>query len=140
MLAVMAGLLYFFAGMRYRNTFFPNTEIGGIDASGKTVDQVKAEIRGRCSRYVLTLAERGGGEEQICGDEIDLHPVFDGTLERILEGQKFWCWGFWAARGRSYPAGGHGGAGPGKIAGCGQGAFLYGTGADYRAKGRVPGL
>ena len=105
MLAVMAGLLYFFAGMRYRNTFFPNTEIGGIDASGKTVDQVKAEIRGRCSRYVLTLAERGGGEEQICGDEIDLHPVFDGTLERILEGQKFWCWGFWAARGRSYPAG-----------------------------------
>lgn len=105
MLAVMAGLLYLVAGMRYRNTFFPNTEIGGIDASGKTVDQVKAEIRGRCSRYVLTLAERGGGEEQICGDEIDLHPVFDGTLERILEGQKFWCWGFWAARGRSYPAG-----------------------------------
>ena len=105
MFAAMAGAIYLLAGLRYRDTFFPNTEIGGIAASGKTVDEVEAEIRERCSRYVLTIAERGGGEERICGEEIGLRPVFDGTAERVLEEQRFWSWGLLAIRGRRVPTG-----------------------------------
>lgn len=86
--AVAVTVLYIQTGKQYRTVFFPNTTINGIDASKKTVDEVKQLIASGIDGYTLTIKERGGTEEVISGDDIDLESVFDGSLEKLLEEQE----------------------------------------------------
>ena len=86
--AATVTVLYIQTGKQYRTVFFPNTTINGIDASKKTVDEVKQLIASGIDGYTLTIKERGGAEEVISGDEIGLESVFDGSLERLLEEQE----------------------------------------------------
>ncbi len=92
-LVATAAAAYTYLSLQYRDTFFPNTVINGLDASGKTVDQVKQMIDDGMEAYTLILEERGGKEEQIYGDEIGIHPEYDGSLERLLEAQEPLRWG-----------------------------------------------
>ena len=85
---------YCLFGLNYKNKFLPNTMIGGIPASGLTADEVKKRLDVAVGRYELVLEERGGSEERICGSEIGLSPIFDGTMEAILKEQKPLLWGF----------------------------------------------
>lgn len=93
-LGISAAGAYTYLSLPYRDTFFPNTRINGLDASHKDVDQVKQMIDEGMKAYTLTLEERGGVEEQISGDEIGLHSEYDGSLERLLAEQKPLQWGF----------------------------------------------
>lgn len=95
LLVVVAAILglYIYKGQKYKEAFFENTTINGVDASGKTVEEVKASIAAAIDGYTLTLEERGGKTEQITGEEIKLHSEFNGSLEKILEAQdplKWW--------------------------------------------------
>lgn len=92
-LVASAAAAYTYLSLQYRDTFFPNTVINGLDASGKTVDQVKQMIDDGMETYTLILEERGGKEEQIRGEEIGIHPEYDGSLERLLEAQEPLRWG-----------------------------------------------
>ena len=92
-LAVSAAAAYTYMAMQYRDVFFPNTRINGLDASGKSVDQVKQMIDDGMEQYTLVLEERGGVSEQIGGDQIDLHSEYDGSLEQLLGGQEPMQWG-----------------------------------------------
>lgn len=83
---------YINRGKQYETVFFPATVINGLDASDMTVDQVEEMISSQIDDYVLTLVKRGGETEQITKDEIGLHSVFDGTLERHLAGQDPMDW------------------------------------------------
>lgn len=96
MLVLVAGIafgLYIKEAQIYKTVYFQNTVINGIDASGKTVEEVKTAIASGIEGYTLTLEERGGDKEQITKEEIGLHSVFDGKLEEILANQdpmKWW--------------------------------------------------
>lgn len=98
--AVMAGVIaaaagiYIYLGRQYRTVFFPNTTINGLDASGKTVEQVKEMIQSGMEGYVLTLEGRDGGSWQIAGEAIGLHSEYDGALEALLADQNPLEWGF----------------------------------------------
>lgn len=85
--------VYCLFGLNYKSKFLPNTMIGGIPASGLTADEVKKQLDGAVGRYELVLEERGGSEERICGSEIGLSPIYDGTMEAILKEQKPLLWG-----------------------------------------------
>lgn len=91
-IAVMAAaavtVFYIQMGKQYRTVFFPNTTINGIDASKRTVDEVKQLIASGIDGYTLIIKERGGAEEVISGDDIDLESAFDGSLEKLLEEQE----------------------------------------------------
>lgn len=78
---------------RYRQVYLPNTQINGLDASGKTAEEMRRLITEETRAYVLKLEERGGKTEEITGEAIDLHPEFDGTLEVLLTKQKPYEWG-----------------------------------------------
>lgn len=93
-MAAVTAAIYIYWGQRYRTVFFPNTTINGLDASGKTVEQVKEMIQSGMNGYVLTLEARDGRNGQIAGTEIHLHSEYDGTLERLLSGQNPLKWGF----------------------------------------------
>ena len=92
-LGVSAAGAYTYLSLPYRDTFFPNTVINGLDVSHKDVDQVKQMIDEGMKAYTLTLEEREGAKEQISGDEIGLHSEYDGSLERLLAGQQPLKWG-----------------------------------------------
>ncbi|MEG2700374.1 MAG: hypothetical protein RR995_04220, partial [Hungatella sp.] len=85
--------IYIKKGQSYQTIFFPNTIINGMDVSEKTVEEVKSLIASGIDGYTLTLKERGGHTETITKEEIALHSVFDGSLEKLLEAQdpmKWW--------------------------------------------------
>ena len=86
--AAAVTVMYIQTGKQYRTVFFPNTTINGVDASKKTVDEVKQLIASGIDGYTLTIKERGGAEEVISGDDIGLESVFDGSLEKLLEEQE----------------------------------------------------
>ena len=96
--AVAAGAVYVGMGQKYKRVYFPNTTINGLDVSGLTPDEIKKQITDETSGYTMTLQERGGENEAIRGSDIDLHPEFDGTLEKILENQSPLAWGFHIGR------------------------------------------
>lgn len=79
--------IYLYKGQKYKEVFFPQTIINGIDASDQTVEEVKAKIAQEMEGYQLILEERGGEKEIITMKEIGLHSVFDGELERVLSEQ-----------------------------------------------------
>lgn len=91
--AAAAGGFYFYRQVRrYESCFLPGTMINGMDMSGKSVEQVKAEIIAGLEGYALTIKERDGKEETISGEEIGLHSEFDGSLEKLLESQNPMDW------------------------------------------------
>ena len=100
--AVAAAVAYTYLGQQYQNVFFPKTMINGMDASGKTVDEVKAMIASQIDGYSLTLETRQGTEETISGDVIGLHPEYDGTLEQILGEQEPLQWGIASFKEKDY--------------------------------------
>lgn len=72
---------------RYETVFFPMTTINGIDASKKTVEEIKAAIASQIDGYSLEITGRDGKTETITKEEIGLHSEFDGSLENMLDGQ-----------------------------------------------------
>lgn len=86
------GGVYAAMAQRYKAAFFPNTQINGLDASGKTMEEVKNMIASGINGYTLTIEMRDGQTEQITGEEIGLHAEFDGSLEKVLETQNPYAW------------------------------------------------
>lgn len=101
LLIVMMGV-YFTISLKYKDVFLPNTTIGGIPISGLTVEEVKADIAEDIRQYQLVMEERGGGQEVILGRDISLQPIFDGSLEMILNAQNSLLWGIRFIKGECY--------------------------------------
>lgn len=77
----------------YFNKRFPfRTTINGIDCSRKTVAEVKLLISETIDPYQLELTDRNGKHETIKGSEIDLQPIFDGSLEKELASRSGFKW------------------------------------------------
>ncbi|MFV0241896.1 MAG: L,D-transpeptidase family protein [Lacrimispora sphenoides] len=90
--ALIAALVYLQTGKQYEKVFFPNTTINGMDASKKSVEEVKKSIASGAQNYVLSIGERGGSTQEIKGRDIGLESVFDGSLEKLLADQKTYEW------------------------------------------------
>ena len=104
-IAVCAAVaVYLGYGMKYLKAFFPNTEIGGMDASGKTVEEFEQFLRTKADEYTLILDEADGRQERITGKQIGLHIEVNGDLEQILEEQKPYAWIFRIWKTETYPS------------------------------------
>lgn len=91
-LALIASLIYLQIGRQYKEVFFPNTIINGMDVSKKSVEEVKKLITAGIDDYQLTVEERGDDTETISGKDIGMEAVFDGSLLKLLEEQKPHQW------------------------------------------------
>ncbi len=83
---------YTYEAQQYKRAFFPNTVVNGVDVSGKTIEQVKELVSEDVENYVLNISGRGGLTDTITNDEIELHMVFDNSLDRYLAAQKPMEW------------------------------------------------
>lgn len=92
MVVLAAGGTYVAMGSKYDRVFFPNTQINGIDASGKSVEEIKQVIASGIDDYVLSIETRDGKTERIGRDDINLRSEFDGSLEKLLAAQEPLKW------------------------------------------------
>lgn len=91
-LLVAAGGVYAGMSQKYKTRFFPNTQINGVDASGKTAAEVQELIAEGVNGYTLTITERNNQTETIAGTDIKLHAEFDGSLEKMVAAQNPFAW------------------------------------------------
>lgn len=91
--ALIAALTYLQIGRQYKEVFFPNTIINGMDASKKSIDEVKKMVAAGIDSYQITIKERGGDTETIKGTDIGMEAVFDGSVEKLLGEQNPIKWG-----------------------------------------------
>ncbi len=77
----------------YRDAFCPNTTINGLDAEGMSVEEVKESMSSSLDNYQIRLIGRDGKETVVSKEDIGLHTVFDGTLEKLMEKQNPYLWG-----------------------------------------------
>ncbi|CBK78884.1 Putative peptidoglycan binding domain./L,D-transpeptidase catalytic domain [[Clostridium] cf. saccharolyticum K10] len=99
---LIGGAVYVGLGQKYRNVFFPGTEINGLDVSGKTVAEAEQMISDGISGYTLTIEERGDKTEQLSQADIGLRAEFDGTMEKIIASQNPLAWGEYVFSPASY--------------------------------------
>ncbi len=83
---------YIVRAQHYRERFFPNTVINGVEADGLTPNQVMGQIISELGDYELTLKTRSGNE-RISGSQIGLMAQFDQDLDTLLEEQNPYAWG-----------------------------------------------
>ena len=70
----IGGLLYF------HGKFLANTDINGIDVSGKDVAEAEQQIKEQVEDYKITLKERKKKSETILASDIGYHYVSNGEV------------------------------------------------------------
>ena len=94
--------VYFFGRNYYASHFFPGTYINGVDESGKTVEEAKADIQEVITNYDLVVSERNDQEEEITGEALGLKYVDDGGVEELMEKQGSDLWIVHITQNKSY--------------------------------------
>lgn len=87
----MAGV-YTVMANTYKTKFFPNTIINGVDASDKTVEEVRQEIERQLDGFESAISSRDNNAEIIKGSDVGLAYVYDSSLDKILEDQNNIAW------------------------------------------------
>lgn len=82
-LAVLA-VIFFVVANSYRGHFLNRTTVNGVDASGKTAEEVSVALEERGRNYKLTLKEREKQEESITGEDISLSYGDQGDVQKLL--------------------------------------------------------
>lgn len=101
-LLAAAVVIYLLTGMKYKTVYLPYTTVNGIDVSGMTVEEGKAELGADVSTYKLTLEERSGKKEQIRGSDMGLHLDLGKSMEEILAEQNPLLWGIRCFKGMDH--------------------------------------
>ena len=91
---IIAGLLVFYIikAQKYKEVYFPKTYINGIDASAKTPDEIREEIKNQCSDFTVRIYSKGREPQEIHASDIGLHYVAGTELDDLLNNQNIWLW------------------------------------------------
>jgi len=72
-------------GMYYRNNFPVNTWINGVYCTGKTIEQVNAELAARDQVRDVVVIDAEGREWHITADELELCPDYTAALKAYMK-------------------------------------------------------
>jgi len=84
--------LYLFVAYYYRDRFYSNTYINGINVSNMTFEEAESLISSEVRAYVLSLEGRNGVFDTISGKSINMHTVYSKNLVEIIEEQNAFGW------------------------------------------------
>ncbi|MGH4139076.1 peptidoglycan binding domain-containing protein [Clostridium sp.] len=85
-------VLYLGISIYFSTHFYFGSVINGINASGKTVDQLDKAVASKCEIYTLELEERGGVKEQIKASDIGLKYNAKDKMQALKDSQKSFKW------------------------------------------------
>ena len=86
-LIVYIGLAFY-----YRNAFVYGTWINSIYCTGKSIEEVNAELSGQFSYDGITVYDKEQNEYQIMAQDIDYQYDFEESLKQYLGRQNSWLW------------------------------------------------
>lgn len=84
--------VYIGGAVYFRDKFFINTKVNGMDVSKQTVEMVDNTIANNIHKYTITLIERGKKKEKITADQIGYHYVSDGEVQGFKDQQNPYTW------------------------------------------------
>ncbi|WML32561.1 peptidoglycan binding domain-containing protein [Clostridium sp. OS1-26] len=85
-------IVYFSMAAYFMNHFYFGSEINCVNVSGKTVEEVKAQMAAELQDYTLNLKERGGKSEQIRGNDIGIKYNSGGEYKNFKDRQNPFNW------------------------------------------------
>jgi vancomycin resistance protein YoaR len=85
-------VIYFGITMYFMNHFYFGSTISCINVSGKTVEEVDAQMPSEVEEYILELEERGNTQEQIKASDINLEYNSDGKVKELKDKQNPFEW------------------------------------------------
>ena len=94
MVLALIFVVYFTIASSYNDRFLSRTKIDGVDASGKTVDEVMTILNDQSRNYTLTLKERANEEESITGKDISLVFAEQADVQKLLDKVSPYTWLF----------------------------------------------
>ena len=94
MLLAVVVVLYLTIANSYQDRFLNRTTVNGIDASGRTAEEVSKALDERAKNYTLTLKEREDAEESITGADIDLSYGDQNDVQKLVNGVSPYMWLF----------------------------------------------
>ncbi|MEG1741681.1 MAG: hypothetical protein RR237_02265, partial [Acetivibrio sp.] len=83
---------YLFIALYYKDHFQSGTFINHVDYSGKTVEEVEANIASEIAKYQLTIIGREGVMDVLSGDDFSYGYVSDGQIEELKKKQNPFKW------------------------------------------------
>jgi hypothetical protein len=84
--------IYLGTTIYFKNHFYFGSTISCVNVSGKTVEEVDAQMLTEVEEYTLELNERGNIKEQIRGSDIELNYNSNGKVEELKEKQNLFTW------------------------------------------------
>lgn len=85
-------IVYIGLAVYYRNAFVYGTWINNIYCTGKSIEEVNAELSGQFSYDGITIYDKEQNEYQIMAPDIDYQYDFEESLKRYLGRQNPWLW------------------------------------------------
>mgnify|MGYP003416597380 FL=1 len=92
--AVVGVVLLAYVGVAayFTQSFLPNTSINGVLVEGMSSQEAEISLEAQAKRYILEIQTLDGSSEEIKGNEIDIKPIFNGTIETSLKKQNLFLW------------------------------------------------
>lgn len=84
--------IYLAVSLYFNDRFFPGSEINGIDASSKTVEEVEQLIANDVQDYTIVISGKNAEEERIEGALINFEYVSDGAVQDLKDEQHSFFW------------------------------------------------
>lgn len=84
--------LYLYVAYYYRDRFYSNTYVNGINISNMTYEEAENLISSEVRTYVLSMEGRNGVYDTITGKSINLHTVYSKDLSEFIKEQKTFGW------------------------------------------------
>jgi hypothetical protein len=84
--------LYLYVAYYYRDRFYSNTSVNGINISNMTFEEAENIIGSEVKSYILTLEGRNGLFDSISGKSINLHTVYSKSLSELIKEQNTFGW------------------------------------------------
>lgn len=85
-------VIYFGMSIYFTNHFYYGSEINSISVSGKSVNEVEEQMPEELRLYTLKLEGRGGMQEEIRGEDINLLYNPDWEVKRLKDKQNPFRW------------------------------------------------
>ncbi|MGN0341715.1 MAG: L,D-transpeptidase family protein [Roseburia sp.] len=101
---VVLAILVIYVGFAlfFQNHFMFRSTINGVGVSAASERGAEKKLQAEITAYRLSLQERGDATEEIAGESIDMKPVFDDQMERLLREQNGFAWPFYLFSPRTY--------------------------------------
>lgn len=94
--------IYLAASIYFMKHLYFGSKINGMDVSGKTVEEIKAQMTSELNRYTLTIKERGGKDEKLKASDINLMYKSDKQLRNFKDNQNPLKWGLSIFNSKNY--------------------------------------